>query len=99
MLDAVTRGLLDKTIDEAKGAVPVALMTVTETTKEMHIQNVEDYVLGAANGFIIGKFFGVFSMLYQRYPDEQEMKEMREVINNRSAELREASIQSWMSKR
>jgi hypothetical protein len=37
MLDAVTRGLLDKTIDEAKGAVPVALMTVTETTKEMHI--------------------------------------------------------------
>jgi hypothetical protein len=99
MLDAVTRGLLDNTIDEAKGAVPVALMTVTETTKEMHIQNVEDYVLGAANGFIIGKFFGVFCMLYQRYPDEQEMKEMREVINKRSAELREASIQSWMSKR
>jgi hypothetical protein len=99
MLDAVTRGLLDKTIDEAKGAVPVALMTVTETTKEMHIQNVEDYVLGAANGFIIGKFFGVFCMLYQRYPDQQEMKEMREVINKRSAELREASIQSWMSKR
>jgi hypothetical protein len=99
MLDATTRGLLDKTIDEAKGAVPVALMTVTETTKEMHIQKVEDYVLGAANGFIIGKFFSIFSMLYQRYPDEQEMKEMREVINNRSAELREASIQSWMSKR
>jgi hypothetical protein len=99
MLDATTRRLLDKTIDEAKGAIPVALMRVTETTKEMHIQKVEDYVLGAANGFIIGKFFGVFSMLYQRYPDGQEMKEMREVINKRSAELREASIQSWMSKR
>jgi hypothetical protein len=99
MLDAVTRGLLDKTIDEAKGAIPVALMTVTETAKDMHIQKVEDYVLGAANGFIIGKFFSIFSMLYQRYPDEQEMKEMREVINKRSAELREASIQSWMSKR
>jgi glycerol-3-phosphate acyltransferase PlsY len=74
MLDATTRGLLDKTIDEAKGAIPVALMRVTETTKEMHIQKVEDYVLGAANGFIIGKFFSIFSMLYQRYPDEQEMK-------------------------
>jgi hypothetical protein len=99
MLDVTTRGLLDKTIDEAKGAIPVALMTVTETSKEMHIQKVEDYVLGAANGFIIGKFFGIFSMLYQRYPDEQEIKEMREVINKRSAELREANIQSWMSKR
>jgi len=99
MLDMTTRGLLDKTIEEAKGAIPVALMTVTETTKEMHTQKVEDYVLEAANGFIIGKFFGIFSMLYQRYPDEQEIKEMREVINKRSAELREASIQSWMSKR
>ena len=99
MLDVTTRGILDRTIDEAKGAIPVALMTVTETAKEMHIQKVEDYVLGAANGFIIGKFFSIFSMLYQRYPDEYEMKEIREVINNRSAELREASIQSWMSKR
>jgi hypothetical protein len=27
-------------------------------------------------------------MMYQRYPDEEERKEMQEVINNRATELR-----------
>jgi hypothetical protein len=99
MLDATARGLLDKIIDEAKGAIPVALATIGETSnKEWHTSELASYMLGMIKGFIIGKFFGVFSMLYQRYPDAQEMKEMKEVMNSRDAELRKTmDDQHWMS--
>jgi hypothetical protein len=89
MLDVTTRGLLERTIDEAKAVIPGALMKARETTKEMHIQNSEDYTLGLAIGYIIGKFAAFFAMLYRRSTDEQELKEVREVIFNRTAELRE----------
>jgi hypothetical protein len=55
----------------------------------MHIQNSEDYTLGLAIGYIIGKFAAFFAMLYRKSTDEQELKEVREVIFNRTAELRE----------
>jgi hypothetical protein len=88
VLDATARGLLDKIIDEIEETIPFILWGTRETGKKQYIQNAEDYVRGAVQGYIGGKFFSVFSMMYQRYPDEEERKEMQEVINNRATELR-----------
>jgi hypothetical protein len=88
MLDITTRGSLDKIIDEMKGAIPIVKSFGIH--KSMQVQKSEDYALGLAIGYIMGRFLTLFTMFYNRYPDEQELKEAREVILNRTAELREA---------
>ena len=88
MLDVATREFLEKTIDEAKAAIPDRLIEARELSKAMFIQNSEDYTLGWAIGYIVGAFVTFFAAAYLRRPDEQQLKEAREVINNRAAELR-----------
>jgi hypothetical protein len=67
MLDATTRGLLDKTIDEMKGAIPI--MKGFGIHKSLQIQKSEDFTLGLAIGYIMGKFLTFFTMFYNRYPN------------------------------
>ena len=88
MLNTTTRGLLDKIIDEIKGALP--MVKGFGIQKSMQVQKPEDYALGLAIGYTLGRFLTLFTMFYSRYPNEQEQKEAREVILNRTAELREA---------
>jgi hypothetical protein len=90
MLDVATREFLEKTIDEAKAAIPDRLIEAREFTKVMFIQNSEDYILGWAVGYVVGAFITFFAAAYLRRPDEHQLKEAREVISNRTAELREA---------
>jgi hypothetical protein len=88
VLDVATRGFLEKTIDEAKAAIPDRLIEARELTKVMFIQNSEDYTLGWAVGYVVGAFISFFTAAYLRRPNEQQLKEVHEVINNRAAELR-----------
>jgi hypothetical protein len=90
MLDVATREFLEKTIDEAKAAIPDRLIETRELTKRMFIQNSEDYILGWTVGYVVGAFITFFAAAYLRRPDEQQLKEAREVISNRATELREA---------
>jgi hypothetical protein len=90
MLEPATREFLEKEIDEAKTFIPHLLMQARETAKEMHIQNSEDYTLGLAIGYITGRFIALFSILYRRAPDREELKEATGVMSNRRDELRKA---------
>jgi hypothetical protein len=88
MLDPVTRGLLEKTIGETKDLIPT--VKGIGIPKGMQIQKDEDYTLGWAIGYIMGRFLTFFIISYNRPPNEQELKEAREAIFYRTNELREA---------
>lgn len=51
MLDAMNRGLLEKSIDEAKVVIPTGLMMAREIS---NTQYSEAYIMGAATGYILG---------------------------------------------
>ena len=90
MLDPATRGLLEKTIDEAKGGIPI--IKRVKISNSMQLQDKEDFILGLAIGYVMGKFLTVFHLVYNRYPDKQEEKEALEVIRNRTIELKQSLI-------
>jgi hypothetical protein len=91
MLDAMNRGLLEKSIDEAKVVIPTGLMMAREIS---NTQYSEAYIMGAATGYILGKFLTLFHLVNDREPNNEESREMHEVIKNRKAELREAILKA-----
>lgn len=88
MLDPVTMGLLEKTISETKDLIPT--VKGIKIPKSMQVQKDDDYTLGWAIGYIMGRFLTFFIISNNRPPSEQELKEAREAISNRTTELREA---------
>jgi hypothetical protein len=89
MLDPTARGVLEKTIDEAITSLPGIAKKVRVGGKNIQIQNNEDYSLGVAVGYIIGRLGTMFLLSYGRLMDDSEQIETGNIIFHRTAELRE----------
>jgi hypothetical protein len=92
VLDPTVRGYLEQSIDNAIKAVPASVKSLFDpkVRAEAHIQNQNDFVLGAAIGMVYQ--IGIFAILaiHSRSPSQEEISEVGLIIYRHLPELREA---------
>ncbi|HEX2407819.1 MAG TPA: hypothetical protein VHJ38_11515 [Nitrososphaeraceae archaeon] len=85
------RGILENLIDQTIGVTPMHLNMVRKNIPpEFGIQNNEDYILGVAQGVIIGLFLGLYRGFFAQDPPPNVMAEAGRIIYKRTREIREA---------
>jgi hypothetical protein len=92
VLSATVRGYLDQSIDSAIKSVPDAAKALFDpkVKAEAHIENENDFVLGAAIGMVIQTgMFAVFA-IDRRLPTQEEISEIQNIVYRHVPELRNA---------
>jgi hypothetical protein len=92
-LNRSSRGALEKFIDKVIGEIPQKMNDISNPSikSQLHIDNINDHVMGWAIGKIEGMFavYFVYTSDKEQYSPEDEA-EFNQVIYNRMAEIREA---------
>ena len=86
------RGVLEQYIDSIVIAIPNIIRVFFDPSKKarLQIQNENDFVLGVALGNIQNAFLTTFVSTQARYPTQEELTEISNVIFKRIPEIRDA---------
>src|ERR687886_1738080 len=88
-IDATMRGLLEQYIDSIVIAIPnIVKVFFGHSNKTLQVQNENDFAFGVALGNIQNAFLTTFVSIQARYPDQEEIAEINEVIFKRAPEIR-----------
>jgi hypothetical protein len=92
VIDATMRGVLEQYIDSIVIAIPNIIRVFFDPSKKarLQIQNENDFVLGVALGNIQNAFLTTFVSTQARYPTQEELTEISNVIFKRIPEIRDA---------
>jgi hypothetical protein len=95
-LSSQNRGMLEQIIDREIGYVETLMRTFQDPQikSQLHITKEEDFVLGMAWGYIMGKFDASFLAVNQRSSNTEESEEVINIILNRVREIKEAIFKS-----
>ena len=85
------RGSLDKLIDSFVNNLSNSTHPLQdkEIAQLLHVKSIEDFIFGSIYGSIIGNVNGYFSLVKHRLPNQEELKEIGDVIVKRLPEIRE----------
>jgi hypothetical protein len=84
-LDATLRGILEKYIDDIIQGIPQMITLFRQNkVKEMNITTMEDYILGLAQGLIMGSFFTTYRAIYFQDPSLDITLEAGNIVYKRT---------------
>jgi hypothetical protein len=88
------RGLLEKDID----SITLETLRTANPFKDFSpMNNFEDFLFGFTVGIMLGRMATTIQILYQRMPTDADNKELLDLIQRRTTEIR-GKIKSAMSK-
>lgn len=92
VLDHEIRGRTEDTIDLTIEQIPylIGIFRTEEFKKKYHIQNETDLTLGMVWGYLFRGFQDMFTVSYQRQPNQDEISEAVGLIFKRTDEIKEA---------
>jgi len=85
------RGFLDKLIDSFVNNLSNSSHPFQdkEMAQLLHVKSIEDFIFGSIYGSIIGNVNGYFTLVKNGLPNQEELKEISEVIVKRLPEIKE----------